>query len=141
MFNALTTFENVKIGVESRQHTGPIGAMLRLPRTRREEHECDLRTLELLEFVGLTRAAERPRELVALRGPAAPRDRAGPRDEPGGAAAGRARRGTNPAEKLELAELIRKVNTELGITVLLIEHDMKLVMSVAQRISCSTSAR
>jgi branched-chain amino acid transport system ATP-binding protein len=42
--------------------------------------------------------------------------------------------GTNPAEKLELAELVRKVNTELGITVLLIEHDMKLVMSVAQRI-------
>jgi branched-chain amino acid transport system ATP-binding protein len=42
--------------------------------------------------------------------------------------------GTNPAEKIELAELIRKVNTELGITVLLIEHDMKLVMSVAQRI-------
>jgi len=42
--------------------------------------------------------------------------------------------GTNPAEKLELAQLVRKVNTELGITVLLIEHDMKLVMSVAQRI-------
>jgi branched-chain amino acid transport system ATP-binding protein len=42
--------------------------------------------------------------------------------------------GTNPAEKIELAELIRKVNTELGVTVLLIEHDMKLVMSVAQRI-------
>jgi branched-chain amino acid transport system ATP-binding protein len=42
--------------------------------------------------------------------------------------------GTNPAEKIELAGLIRKVNTELGVTVLLIEHDMKLVMSVAQRI-------
>ena len=42
--------------------------------------------------------------------------------------------GTNPAEKVELAELIRKVNSELGVTVLLIEHDMKLVMSVAQRI-------
>jgi branched-chain amino acid transport system ATP-binding protein len=36
LFNALTAFENVKIGVESRQHTGPVGAMLRLPRTRRE---------------------------------------------------------------------------------------------------------
>ena len=42
--------------------------------------------------------------------------------------------GTNPAEKVELAELIEKVNSELGVTVLLIEHDMKLVMSVAQRI-------
>ena len=42
MFSALTTFENVKIGVESKQHTGAVGAMLRLPRTRREEHESDL---------------------------------------------------------------------------------------------------
>ena len=42
--------------------------------------------------------------------------------------------GTNPAEKVELAELIRKVNSELAVTVLLIEHDMKLVMSVAHRI-------
>ena len=39
--------------------------------------------------------------------------------------------GTNPAEKLELAGLIRHINAELGISVLLIEHDMKLVMSVA----------
>ncbi len=42
--------------------------------------------------------------------------------------------GTNPAEKAQLAELIRRVNGELGVTVLLIEHDMKLVMSVAERI-------
>ena len=39
LFNALTTFENVKVGVESRQHTGPVGAILHLPRTRREERE------------------------------------------------------------------------------------------------------
>jgi branched-chain amino acid transport system ATP-binding protein len=42
--------------------------------------------------------------------------------------------GTNPAEKVELAQLIRRVISELGVTVLLIEHDMKLVMSVAERI-------
>ena len=108
--------------------------MLRLRRTRREEHESDLRTLELLEFVGLTRRAnelssslpygERRRlEIARALG-------TGPEvlllDEPAA--------GTNPAEKIELAELVRRVNTELGITVLLIEHDMKLVMSVAQRI-------
>ena len=134
MFNALTTFENVKIGAESKQHTGPVGAMLRLRRTRREEHESDLKTLELLRFVGLTRRAnelssslpygERRRlEIARALG-------TGPEvlllDEPAA--------GTNPAEKIELAELIRKVNTELGVTVVLIEHDMKLVMSVAQRI-------
>jgi branched-chain amino acid transport system ATP-binding protein len=134
LFNALTAFENVKIGVESRQHTGPIGAMLHLPRTRREERDGDARTEELLEFVGLTRQAndvasslpygDRRRleiaralgtlpELLLLDEPAA---------------------GTNPAEKEELARLIRKVSTVMGVTVLLIEHDMRLVMSLADRI-------
>jgi branched-chain amino acid transport system ATP-binding protein len=42
--------------------------------------------------------------------------------------------GTNPAEKLELAELIRKVRDEMGVSILLIEHDMKLVMSLAERL-------
>src|SRR5436305_9061898 len=50
LFNALTAFENVKIGAETRQKSGPVGAMLRLPRTRREEHESDERTFELLDF-------------------------------------------------------------------------------------------
>ena len=134
MFNALTTFENVKIGVESKQHTGPVGAMLRSTRARREEHQSDLKTLELLKFVGLTRRAnelssslpygDRRRLEIARALGTSPEVLL--LDEPAA--------GTNPAEKVELAGLIRKVNTELGITVLLIEHDMKLVMSVAQRI-------
>jgi branched-chain amino acid transport system ATP-binding protein len=134
MFNALTTFENIKIGVESRQKTGPIGAMLQLPRTRREERESDERTLELLELVELThrlnttadslpygdrrrleiaRALGTNPELLLLDEPAA---------------------GTNPSEKLELAALIRKINEEMGTSILLIEHDMRLVMSLAERI-------
>jgi branched-chain amino acid transport system ATP-binding protein len=134
MFNALTTFENVKIGVESKQHTGPIGAMLRLPRTRREEHQGDLQTLELLKFVGLTRRANElssslpygDRRRLEIARALGTNPEVLLLDEPAA--------GTNPAEKVELAELIRKVNSELGVTVLLIEHDMKLVMSVAQRI-------
>ncbi len=42
--------------------------------------------------------------------------------------------GTNPSEKLELAELIRKINRETNTTILLIEHDMRLVMSLAEKI-------
>jgi branched-chain amino acid transport system ATP-binding protein len=134
LFNALTAFENVKIGIESRQHTGPLGAMLRLPRTRREEREGDIRAAQLLEFVGL-----RPRanELASAL-PYGDRRRleiaralgTDPQllllDEPAA--------GTNPAEKAELAALIRRVNYELAVTVLLIEHDMGLVMSLAERI-------
>ena len=134
MFSALTTFENVKIGVESKQHTGAVGAMLRLPRTRREEHESDLRTLELLKFVGLTKRANEissslpygdRRRLEIARALGTHPDVL-LLDEPAA--------GTNPAEKVELGELIRNVRSKLGVTVLLIEHDMKLVMSVAERI-------
>lgn len=134
LFNALTTFENVKIGVESRQHTGPVGAMLRLPRTRREEREGDQKSFELLDFVGLRErandlasglpyGARRRLEIARALG-------TGPQllllDEPAA--------GTNPAEKEDLAGVILKVNNELGVSVLLIEHDMRLVMSVATRI-------
>jgi branched-chain amino acid transport system ATP-binding protein len=134
LFNALTTFENVKIGVEARQHTGPVGAILRLPRTRREEKEGDRRSLELLEFVGLRSESnvlasslpfggQRRLEIARALG-------TGPQllllDEPAA--------GGNATEKAELERLIRRINDELGLTVLLIEHDMRLVMSIAHRV-------
>jgi branched-chain amino acid transport system ATP-binding protein len=134
LFGALTAFENVKIGIESRQHTGPIGAMLRLPYTRHEEHDGDEHALQLLEFVGLREranelagslpyGAQRRLEIARALGTS-------PRllllDEPAA--------GTNPVEKQELEALIRHVNTEMGISILLIEHDMRLVMSVATRV-------
>jgi branched-chain amino acid transport system ATP-binding protein len=134
LFNALTAVENVKIGVEARQHTGPIGAMLRLPRTRREEREGDERSFELLSFVGLERVAnelaaslsygdQRRLEIARALGTS-------PQllllDEPAA--------GTNPSEKLDLEQLIRRINDETSTSVLLIEHDMKLVMSLATRV-------
>ena len=134
LFNALTAFENVKIGVEAHQTTGPVGGMLRLPHTRREERAGDERTFELLDFVGLrSRAnelsaslpygAQRRLEIARALG-------TGPRllllDEPAA--------GTNPAEKRDLEGLIRRINDDMDVSVLLIEHDMRLVMSVADRV-------
>ncbi|MGH3743643.1 MAG: ABC transporter ATP-binding protein [Mycobacteriales bacterium] len=134
LFNALSAFENVKIGVESRDRTGPLSTILGLPRQRREERASDERTFELLDFVGLRDKANdlaaslsygslRRLEIARAIGTA-------PQllllDEPAA--------GTNPSEKVELTELIRRVNTEMGISVLLIEHDMRLVMSLATRI-------
>jgi len=134
LFNALTAFENVKIGVEAHQRTGPVGAMLRLPRTRREERDGDKRSFELLDFVGLrARAnelsaslpygAQRRLEIARALG-------TDPQllllDEPAA--------GTNPAEKRDLEQLIRRINADMGVTVLLIEHDMRLVMSVTDRV-------
>ena len=135
LFNALTAIENVKIGVESRQHTGPIGAMLRLPRTRSEERYSDARAAELLEFVGLHAQGNRlaaalsygeQRRLEIARA-LATQPTLLLLDEPAA--------GTNPNEKADLERLIRRINTEMGLSVLLIEHDMRLVMSVAARVA------
>ena len=134
LFNALSAFENVKIGVESRDRSGPLSAIFGLPHYRREERDSDTRTRELLDFVGLRDKANelaaslsygslRRLEIARALGTA-------PQllllDEPAA--------GTNPSEKNELTTLIRKVNTEMGVSVLLIEHDMRLVMSLAARI-------
>ncbi len=133
LFNALTAIENVKIGIESRQRTGPIGAMLRVPRTRREEKHSDQEAYRLLEFVGLANRAndvsaglpygdQRRLEIARALGTQ-------PRllllDEPAA--------GTNPVEKQQLEVLINAISAT-GVSVLLIEHDMRLVMSVATKV-------
>ncbi len=134
MFSALTAFENVKIGAESHHGIGVVGAMLRGPATRRGERESDQVTIELLDFVGLRRQANTissslsygdRRRLEIARGLAT-----SPQvlllDEPAA--------GTNPSEKRDLTTLIRRVRDERGVSILLIEHDMKLVMSLAERL-------
>jgi branched-chain amino acid transport system ATP-binding protein len=134
LFPALTALENVKVGVETRQKSGPISAMLGMPWQRREERESTERAYELLRFVGLTRRAnelagslaygeQRRLEIARALG-----------TEPGVILLDEPAAGTNPVEKQELAALIRKINVEDNISVLLIEHDMKLVMSVAHRL-------
>ncbi|HSN02314.1 MAG TPA: ABC transporter ATP-binding protein [Acidimicrobiales bacterium] len=134
MFSALTAFENVKIGAESHRGLGAVGAMVRGPQTRRGEKASDALTIELLDFVGLRDEANTisaslsygdRRRLEIARGLAT-----NPQvlllDEPAA--------GTNPSEKLELTELIRKVRDVRGVSILLIEHDMKLVMALAERL-------
>ncbi|SDO73606.1 amino acid/amide ABC transporter ATP-binding protein 1, HAAT family (TC 3.A.1.4.-) [Klenkia soli] len=133
LFSALTALENVKVGIETRQKSGPISAMLGLPWQRREEKDSTAKAYQLLDRVGLAGRAnelagslaygeQRRLEIARALG-------TGPGvillDEPAA--------GTNPVEKRELAALIQQINAD-GVAVLLIEHDMKLVMSVAHRI-------
>src|SRR6478672_1191819 len=133
LFPALTALENVKVGVETRQKSGPIASMLGMPWQRREERESTEKAYELLRFVGLTRRAnelagslaygeQRRLEIARALG-----------TNPGVILLDEPAAGTNPVEKRELAQLIQRINAE-GVSVLLIEHDMKLVMSVADRI-------
>src|SRR3954468_14022445 len=134
LFPALTAIENVKVGIETRQKSGPISAMLGLPWQRKEERESTAAALALLRDVGLSEHAndlagslaygeQRRLEIARALG-----------TSPGVLLLDEPAAGTNPVEKRELAELISRINTERRISVLLIEHDMKLVMSVAHRI-------
>jgi branched-chain amino acid transport system ATP-binding protein len=134
LFPALTALENVKVGVETRQKSGPIAAMLGMPWQRREERESTARAYELLRRVGLEGRAndiagslaygeQRRLEIARALG-----------TDPGVILLDEPAAGTNPVEKRELAALIRGINSDDGVGVLLIEHDMKLVMSVADRI-------
>jgi branched-chain amino acid transport system ATP-binding protein len=134
LFPALTVLENVKVGVETRQRAGAISAMLGLPRQRREERESTDAAVALLDEVGLRPRAnelagslpygeQRRLEIARAMG-----------TRPGVLLLDEPAAGTNPVEKRDLARLIQKINAEDEISVLLIEHDMKLVMSVAHRI-------
>jgi branched-chain amino acid transport system ATP-binding protein len=134
LFPALTALENVKIGVETRQRSGPISAMLGLPWQRREERDSTAQAYALLADVGLRDRAndlasslaygeQRRLEIARALG-----------TNPGVLLLDEPAAGTTPVEKRELAELISRINAERDISVLLIEHDMKLVMSIAHRI-------
>jgi len=134
LFPALTSLENVQVGIETRQKAGPLSAMLGMPWERREERESKEQAYALLDAVGLSGRAndlagslaygeQRRLEIARALG-----------TNPGVLLLDEPAAGTNPSEKRELAELIRRINVERNISVLLIEHDMKLVMSIAHRV-------
>ena len=133
LFGNMTALENVMVGADTHHRTGVLSAMFRLPRHRVEEAEGRARAEELLEFMGLTRVSgELARNLpygdqrrLEIARALATRPKLLCLDEPAA--------GFNPAEKAKLMDLIRKIRDQ-GYTVLLIEHDMRLVMGVTDRI-------
>jgi branched-chain amino acid transport system ATP-binding protein len=133
LFANLSALENVMIGRHVRTQAGVVGAVLRNRRTLAEEHAIVARSLALLDYVGIrARANDRAgglpygdqRRLEIARA-LATEPRLLALDEPAA--------GMNPAERLALGKLIRRIRDE-GITVLLIEHDVRLVMNVCDRV-------
>ncbi len=133
LFRTMTALENVMVGVDANHTSGVISALFRTPRHRREETEGHDKAIELLEFMGLHGRADELAENLSYgdqrRLEIARAMATDPKllclDEPAA--------GFNPAEKHALMELIRKIR-DRGYTVLLIEHDMRLVMGVTDRI-------
>jgi branched-chain amino acid transport system ATP-binding protein len=133
LFANLSALENVMIGRHVRTHATVFGAILRSARTRAEERDIERRAYALLEYVGVHRRAndlakhlaygDQRRLEIARALATEPRLLA--LDEPAA--------GMNATETTTLRELLERIRKD-GTTILLIEHDMKLVMSVCDRV-------
>jgi branched-chain amino acid transport system ATP-binding protein len=134
LFASMSVLDNVKVGAHARGRNGPLTDALTLPATRREEQEFEQTARTMLAFVGLADLALRPaeslslgaRKRVELARALAARPLLLLLDEPAG--------GLNHDEVAELGALIRSIRDQLGITVLLVEHHMGLVMSLSDQV-------
>ncbi len=135
LFANMTAMENVQIGMHCRMKANALGAMLRTAGVREEEARSRVRAIELLDYVGLGRHAEATaknlsygdqRRLEIARALASD-----PKllllDEPTA--------GMNPQETVAMTRFFDQMRKDLDLTVLLIEHDMKVVMGISEHIS------
>jgi branched-chain amino acid transport system ATP-binding protein len=134
LFPNMSVFENVLVGCDARGTSGLLASIFRTPGNRNEQDAAAAKAMELLRFCGIDRYAndlsrnlsygdQRRLEIARALG-------TGPKllllDEPAA--------GMNPVEKNGLRELIKKIRDN-GVTVLLIEHDMKVVMGLSDRVA------
>jgi branched-chain amino acid transport system ATP-binding protein len=134
VFPNMSVFENVMVGVDATGKSGLVSSIFHTPGNRKEQGDSETKALELLRFCGIDKFAnelaknlsygdQRRLEIARALG-------TGPKllllDEPAA--------GMNPAEKNGLRDLVRKIRDQ-GITILLIEHDMKVVMGLSDRVA------
>ncbi len=135
LFGQMTAKENVLVGMHSRLRGGILGAIVGLPRIRREEQEADDKAHELLQYSGLrSRHNELSRNLpygdqrrLEVARALATNPKLLLLDEPTA--------GMNPQESVDFMKFVERVRDELGLSVLMIEHDMKVVMGVSERVT------
>jgi len=135
LFANLTAIENILVGLHPHLKSGMLGSILRIPRNRREEAEALAEARRLLRFVGLAGKGD----LLARNLPYGDQRRleiaralaSKPKllllDEPTA--------GMNPRETVDMTAFIRRLRDELDITILLIEHQMRVVMGISEQVS------
>jgi branched-chain amino acid transport system ATP-binding protein len=135
LFQNMTALENVLVGMHARLKSNLFNSVLRTPFVRREEQEARDRALELLQFTGLRRKAYETaknlpygdqRRLEVARALAT---------EPQLLLLDEPTAGMNPQESAEFTSFVGRLRAEQGLTVLMIEHDMRVVMGVSDRVS------
>jgi len=135
LFQNMTALENVLIGMHTRLHSSPLAAVIRTSGMKQEEARADAKSRELLKYVGIghvwddlskslsygdqrrleiARALASDPKLLLLDEPTA---------------------GMNPQETAEMTVFIDKLRRDLDLTILLIEHDMKVVMGISDRVA------
>ncbi len=135
LFNNMSAIENIMVGQEPHLKSSWLGSILGLPSTRREDKVTEARGRDLLHFVGLEGKGDMLSKNLAYGDQR--------RLEIGRALASKPKlilldeptAGMNPSETKDQTDFIRRLRDELGITVVLIEHDMRVVMDISEHIT------
>ncbi|MEN3366463.1 MAG: branched-chain amino acid transport system ATP-binding protein [Burkholderiales bacterium] len=134
LFGEMSALENVMVGRHVRTHQGVLGAVLHHKAAREEEAAIHQRSMELLDFVGIAQFAHRTSKYLSYGDQRRLEIARALATDPQLLALDEPAAGMNATEKLALRELLVKIKVE-GKTILLIEHDVKLVMGLCDRLT------
>lgn len=134
LYPNLTALDNVKVGRHPRTKAHLFGAILKTRREQQEERDIHARSLECLRAVGIEGAADLPARALSYGDQRRLEIARALATEPSLLLLDEPAAGMNPVERQELMELIRSIR-DRGITVLLIEHDMKVIMGISDRVT------
>jgi branched-chain amino acid transport system ATP-binding protein len=135
LFPQMTALENVLVGMHSRLKGGILGSIFGTPRVRREEHEAHEKGRALLRYSGLGRVDDELAENLSYGDQRRLELARALETEPKLLLLDEPTAGMNPQETAAFTDFLAKLRTERPITILLIEHDMKVVMGISERVT------